>query len=188
MNYLVSDRIWIIDTDELYAKIIQRQLEYTGLSHIEVFTDPEAAIGMAKTSILAPAVVITEFALSNMTGIRLLNEIKRYQATVKGFIVTSDPACVPQDVRYPVYSRTSRKIMNGFEDIVDVFRGVIRTLCVKCPMNRNRPLCPFFAIRELTKAQKIAGLLNMDARAAQRMVRLHQTCLERQQESCNPAD
>jgi len=82
----VNPRIYILDDDLVYAKLVAANLGPQGRYRIELFTDPEALL--SRTADLVPDAVITDLVMPGITGVDVARRLRAKHPTLPIFVLT----------------------------------------------------------------------------------------------------
>ncbi|MBN2434870.1 MAG: response regulator [Spirochaetes bacterium] len=89
-----SGHIILVDDMPVYPDLIKDVLLSEDYSNISVFFDPTEALSSVLSSNEKPFFILTDFSMPFMTGVELLQEVKKKFPTIKGAILTADPNAV----------------------------------------------------------------------------------------------
>lgn len=83
---LITGKIVIVDDEDMVIKTLKTLLKIEGFSNVDIFNDPELALGHIKEN---PCdLIISDFIMPKMNGIEFLSKAKQYQPDTTQILLT----------------------------------------------------------------------------------------------------
>ena len=105
--------VMVVDDEEELANLFRRFLERSGFNSVS-FTDPLSALDHNSQNHDKYSVVLTDWEMPNLDGIKLAKKIRKYNTTVKILLITA--FCTDESFKEDVYQEA--RIWDGIEKSV----------------------------------------------------------------------
>ena len=105
--------VMVVDDEEELANLFRRFLERSGFNSVS-FTDPLSALDHNSQNHDKYSVVLTDWEMPNLDGIKLAKKIRKYNTTVKILLITA--FCTDESFKEEVYQEA--RIWDGIEKSV----------------------------------------------------------------------
>ena len=92
--------VMVVDDEEELANLFRRFLERSGFNSVS-FTDPLSALDHNSQNHDKYSVVLTDWEMPNLDGIKLAKKIRKYNTTVKILLITE--FCTDESFKEEVY-------------------------------------------------------------------------------------
>ena len=92
--------VMVVDDEEELANLFRRFLERSGFNSVS-FTDPLSALDHNSQNHDKYSVVLTDWEMPNLDGIKLAKKIRKYNTTVKILLITA--FCTDESFKEEVY-------------------------------------------------------------------------------------
>jgi len=114
----MSPRIFVVDDMRAFAIVVEELLKENGFVNLRIFINPSDVITAVHEGDI-PSLVITDFQMPGMDGVRLLNTLIAMISTVSGIIVSSDThAAFERSRDFPVLDKAHPEFSNQLVDSV----------------------------------------------------------------------
>ena len=179
----ISDHIIVVDDTSDFADVLAERLRIAGFENITVYNDPREALKAIRGN-TRPAIVITDFNMPNLTGVKLLDEIEQHHPEIDGVVITGDiSAAMEHPHRYLIFDKSTNTFYQKLiVHTLGIIRFHIRPLIDACPAGTEKPDCPFKGIRTFSVRKKMEWIEALQPADIRPLVRHHQACIN------NPAD
>ena len=105
--------VMVVDDEEELANLFRRFLERFGFNSVS-FTDPLSALDHFSQNHDKYSVVLTDWEMANLDGIKLAKKIRKYNTTVKILLITA--FCIDESFKEEAYE---------VDRILDVIRNLL---------------------------------------------------------------
>ena len=121
---LKENRIFIVDDDPVFTKMIEHKLKSNNFTNIQSFTNGYDCFSQLHQS---PQIVILDHFLENEIGLNILKEIKDYDSEIIVVYVSSQDkaSVVLKSIRYGAAEYLEKSItdLNTLADVVEKLRA-----------------------------------------------------------------